>query len=32
MIGAFFAGNVFNLQKRIEKRIELGDLEDSDDE
>lgn len=32
MIGAFFAGNLFNLQKRVLRRVEEGDLEDSDDE
>lgn len=32
MIGAYFAGNLYNFQKRIEMRLRLGDLEDSDEE
>jgi len=32
MIGAYFAGNLYNFQKRIEMRLKLGDLEDSDEE
>ena len=32
MIGAFFAGNVFSFQKRIERRLLSGDLDESDDE
>jgi len=32
MIGAYFAGNLYNFQKLIEMRMKLGDLDDSDEE